>query len=256
MKKSILTISIFISLAIFFYPTSSNSNSTGSPGGKTGSPTDNSSCTGCHSLGNGTGSATITSNISSFGYIPNQFYTITAEVTEPGINKFGFEITSEEVNFGLKTGNWAITNSSETQFTNNSTAITHTAGGSSGSNSKSWSMEWQAPSSGTGDVTFYASFLATNANGSPLGDLYHAATYTVSEATITSTCNLLDKQNDFTFDCSKKIIESNTKTPISIFDINGKFILNTYNHSTNISHLNSGVYILRSPKKTEKIILN
>ena len=163
MKKLILTVSIFISLAIFFYPTHSNSNSTGSPGGKTGSPTDNSSCTSCHNLGNGTGSATITSDITTFGYIPNQFYTITAEVTEPGINKFGFEITSEEVSGGSKTGNWAVTNSSETQFTNNSNAITHTAGGSLGSNSKSWSMGWQAPSSGTGDVTFYAAFLATNA---------------------------------------------------------------------------------------------
>ena len=252
--KNLLIVSISISLAIFFYPRTSNSNSTGSPGGKTGSPTDNASCTGCHSLGNGIGSATITSNISSSGYIPNQFYTITAEVNEPGITKFGFEITSEEVASGSKTGNWAVTNSNETQFTNNSSAITHTAGGSSGNNnSKSWSMDWQAPSGGTGDITFYAAFLATNANGSPLGDIYHTAIYTVSEATVTSTRDLSYK-NEFIFNYRNKVIESNS--PISIFDTNGKLILNTKNNSTNISHLNSGVYILRSLQKSEKIILN
>ena len=45
MKKHLLIIPVSIVLAIFFYPTTSNSNSTGSVGGKTGSPTDGSSCT-------------------------------------------------------------------------------------------------------------------------------------------------------------------------------------------------------------------
>ena len=40
MKRYLLIIPITIALAIFFYPTTSNSNSTGSVGGKTGSPND------------------------------------------------------------------------------------------------------------------------------------------------------------------------------------------------------------------------
>ena len=99
MKKNLLLIPITIALAIFFYPTTSNSNASGSPGGKTGSPTDGETCTGCHYAGTGTG-ATITTNIPSSGYIPNQVYTITTEINQTGINKFGFEITAEEANFG------------------------------------------------------------------------------------------------------------------------------------------------------------
>ena len=119
MKKSLLLIPICIGLSIFFYPTTSNSNGSGSPGGKTGSPSDGASCTGCHYAGLGTG-ATITTNIPPSGYVPNQTYTITANINQSGINKFGFEITAEEANFGsAKTGSFLITNSNETKFVNN-----------------------------------------------------------------------------------------------------------------------------------------
>ena len=119
MKKILTLFSITFALAIFFYPTTSNSNASGSPGGKTGSPTDGASCTGCHYAGIGTG-ATITTDIPSSGYIPNQVYTITAEVSQTGISKFGFEITAEEANFGsAKTGSFLVTNSTETKFVNN-----------------------------------------------------------------------------------------------------------------------------------------
>ena len=64
MKKVLFLFSIIICLAILFYPKPSNSNGTGSPGGKTGSPTDGVNCTQCHYAGSGTG-ATITSNIPS-----------------------------------------------------------------------------------------------------------------------------------------------------------------------------------------------
>ena len=184
MKKYLLIIPITIALGIFFYPTTSNSNAAGSEGGKTGSPTDGASCTGCHYAGVGTG-ATITSDIPSSGYIPGDLYTITANINQSGISKFGFEITSEEANFGsAKKGTFFVTNSTETQPVNNNTAITHTAGGTSGSDSKSWSMNWEAPNTGTGDITFYGSFIAANGNGNNMGDTYHPATYTVNEGVV------------------------------------------------------------------------
>jgi hypothetical protein len=61
MYKYLSFISIIICLVIFF-PEPSISNSTGSPGGKTGSPMDNSNCTSCHSATPISGS-TITTNI-------------------------------------------------------------------------------------------------------------------------------------------------------------------------------------------------
>jgi len=253
MKKSLLFIPITIGLAIFFYPTTSNSNVSGSPGGKTGSPTDGTSCTGCHYAGTGTG-ATITTNIPPNGYVPNQTYTITANVNQSGINKFGFEITAEEANFlSAKKGTFLVTNSNETKFTNNNTAITHKVGGTSGSNAKSWSMDWEAPNTGTGAVTFYGSFMAANGNGTNSGDTYHSATFTVNEGFVASIKDLSAK-NDFTFNTTTKIIK--TQKTVDIYDISGKIVLTTTSNSTNLSHLKTGIYIIKSKSLSKKIIIN
>ena len=46
---------------------------------------------------------------------------------------------------------------------NNDKAITHTSSGiSTTGDSNSWSFDWTAPASGTGDVTFYGAFNAAN----------------------------------------------------------------------------------------------
>ena len=252
MKQSLLLIPITIAIAIFFYPKTSISNAGGSPGGKTDSPNDGASCTGCHYAGAGTGSA-ITTNIPTSGYIPNQVYTITANVNHSGITKFGFEITAERNSGNAKTGSFLVTNNAEMKFTNNNTAITHKSGGTSGSNSRSWSMDWEAPNTGTGDITFYGAFIAANSNGNNMGDNYHSSNLTVSEAVINDV-NDLTTQNDFTFNTVTKIIEMTNS--VSIYDISGKLVFTTNNETTDISHLNKGIYILKSESKTQKIILN
>ena len=252
MKKLLLFITITLTIAIFFYPKSSTSTSTGSPGGKTGSPTDGVNCTQCHNAGSGSG-ATITSNIPSTGYVPGAVYTITTNVAQTGINKFGFEITAEKNTGGDKTGTFFVTNSTQTKLVNSNTAITHKAAGNSGTNSKSWSMDWQAPTSGTGAVTFYGAYIGANGNNNNSGDTYHSASLTFDEAIVNSTINLSVK-NDFIFNTLSKTIESNTT--ISIYDISGKLVLMTTSNTTNISHLKTGTYILKSAEKIQKIILN
>jgi hypothetical protein len=185
MKKPLLIIPITIALAIFFYPTTSNSNSTGSVGGKTGSPTDGGSCTQCHYAGLGAG-ATITTNIPPNGYVPNQVYTITANI-QGSNNQYGFEITSEEANFGsAKKGTFFITNNTETKLTNNNKAVTHKLGGTQGSAMKNWSMDWEAPNSGTGSITFFGAFMEGNMDQTNSGDIYHSTTLTVNESTPSS----------------------------------------------------------------------
>jgi hypothetical protein len=251
MKKSLLIIPVSIVLAIFFYPTTSISNAGGSPGGKTDSPSDGASCTGCHYAGAGTG-AIITTNIPANGYTPNQVYTITANINHSGINKFGFEITAEKNSGNTKTGSFLVTNSAEMKFVNNNTAITHKSGGTSGNGSRTWAMDWEAPNTGTGDVTFYGAFIAANGNGNNMGDTYHSTNLTVSEAIVNSVSNL-SAQNDFTFNTVTKTIE--TIKTVSVYDINGKLVFSTNEKLTNISHLNKGIYILKSENKTQKIII-
>ena len=253
MKKSLLLFSSTIALAIFFYPTTSNSNSTGSIGGKTGSPTDGSSCTQCHYAGQGSG-ATITTNIPANGYVPNQVYTITANI-QGSDDQYGFEITAEEASLvaGSKIGTFFITNNSETKLTNNNEAVTHKFGGSQAGGMKSWNMDWEAPNTGAGAVTFWGAFIEGNMNGANSGDIYHSANLTVNEAVINAVSDLTAK-NDFTFNTVNKVIE--TINTVLVYDINGKLVLTTNNKLTNISHLKNGIYILKSESKTQKIILN
>ena len=180
MKKNILIFSTIIATAIFFYPTTSNSNSTGSVGGKTGSPMDNSDCTSCHYVVGTTVSTTnITSNIPSTGYVPGNTYTIIANLNSSGMQ--GFEITCEENTNNTKTGTFFNTNPSTTQLVNNGDAITHTAAGNL---SNSWSFDWEAPSEGTGDITFYGAFITAGYPiGSNDGDLLTLSTLSISEYT-------------------------------------------------------------------------
>lgn len=149
--------------ALFFYPQIIVSLSTGSPGGKTGSPSDNTDCTQCHTVLSTTSALTsITSNIPSSGYVPGNTYTITANINALSTLN-GFEITCEENNTNLKTGTFFITNPNETKLVNNGTAVTHTAGGN---NLHTWSFDWEAPVVGTGDVNFYGAFIEA---GYPFG---------------------------------------------------------------------------------------
>ena len=59
---------MIVAFAISFYPIKSNSNVSGSVGGKTGSPADGVSCTQCHGVNSsGGGVASITTDIPATG---------------------------------------------------------------------------------------------------------------------------------------------------------------------------------------------
>ncbi len=250
MRKSLLLIPVTIALVIFFYPTTSNSNSTGSVGGKTGSPTDGTNCTQCHGAQQGQG-ATITTDIPSTGYEPGNIYNITATINSGlgtgGPN--GFEVTCEENTNDTKAGSFGTSDPINTQFTNNSNAVTHTAAGNS---LNTWSLTWEAPMAGTGDITFYGAFIE---GGYPIGnqgDLFNSTTVSFNEAIVNSTINL-SEENNFTFNSANNTIE--TINTVSVYDINGKLVFFTNEKLTNISYLNKGIYILKSENKTEKIII-
>ena len=251
MKKTLLILPIALATAIFFYPTTSNSNSTGSVGGKTGSPNDGSSCTQCHWAQQGQG-ATITTNIPSTGYEPGNTYNITATINSGlGIGgPNGFELTCEENTNDTKAGSFGTSDPINTQFTNNSNAVTHTAAGNS---LNTWNLTWEAPMAGTGDITFYGAFIEGGYPIGNAGDLFNSTTVSFNEAIVNSTVNL-SGENNFTFNSANNTIEA-MKT-VSMYDISGKLVLSTNEKFTTISHLNQGVYILKSESKIQKIVLN
>ena len=113
MKRNILFVAITVCISILIYPNQTIGLSSGSPGGKTASPMDNSDCTSCHNVNSTSVTITnITSNIPSSGYIPGTIYTITASLTSPLLTLNGFEITCEEDNNNTKTGTFFITDPS------------------------------------------------------------------------------------------------------------------------------------------------
>ena len=244
---------IFFSIIIILYPDSSSSNTNGSIGGKTGSPNDNTSCLQCHNAINGN-NGSISSNIPITGYVPNEVYTISTNITQNGINKFGFEITAEQNNIGSsKVGNFIITNN-EIQYTNNNHAVTHTPGSSISNNSKSWSMQWQAPNSGNGEITFYAAFIAANGDGTSAGDNIHFATLNVNEG-ISNTIDNTEKFDNISYDSFKKIIKINSKSKTIVYNIEGKKVMETNQKLISVSHFKDGIYIIETNNITKIIKL-
>ena len=252
MKKSLIVIPIAIALAIFFYPTTSNSNGTGSPGAKTNSPIDGGNCTGCHSgtLNSGVGTATISSDIPVNGYVIGNTYTITLTGVKANCIKFGFELTAENGN--SKSGDFMITDNT-TKLVNANNAVTHQSSGTSGNGSKNWTMNWTPTTNSNGNTTFYASLLFSNANSNNNGDNVFTTSLSVNEEVVNAISDN-NLQTSFTYNSVTKTVE--TTHAILVYDISGKLVLTTKEKSTTISHLKNGIYILKSENKTQKIILN
>lgn len=169
-SRIVLYISSFAMLIIFW---SALSDAMHSPGGKTGSPADGNNCTACH-IGTTTfADGWILTNIPSTGYEAGHTYTITLVGTHAGVQKFGFELTAEDVNHA-KVGTFIITNSTETQMSNLQQAVSHTENGLIPTNDqKYWSFDWTAPQAGTGSITFYASLNASNGDNNLNGDVIY-----------------------------------------------------------------------------------
>lgn len=186
MKKTLIcTLLISCSYLLLLPVISSNeahSNNAGAPSARTGSPGDGANCSGCHG-----GSALVTnqtlisSNIPEEGYTPGNTYNITATISKPGINKFGFQVSPQNTT-GQQKGTMIITNTTRTQLITSGKYITHKAAGTAGtSNSNTWDFQWTAPVAGTGALTFYGAFVAANGTGSSSGDQVFLSSLAVQE---------------------------------------------------------------------------
>ena len=271
MKKNILTsigLTVFFAVSIVTINVISDSGTTsvyantgGSPGGRTGSPGDGSSCVACHtsfSLNSGTGTSTITSNIPAAGYVPGQTYTITGSITESGINKFGFEMTAEKDADNSKVGAIVITDATNTKAVGSS-AVTHKTAGTAGTGSKSWSFDWTAPSAGAGDVTIYGAFNASNSGSNSSSDRIYTASLSVSEDAPTGLVENNKSINTTIFpNPVKSSFEISTNELINnvvVYDVDGKIMNNVIQNSDmfDATRLASGIYFVEI--KTEENLI-
>ena len=267
MKKSIYflsTIAIFLLLTPNVF-----SKLNGSPGAKTGSPLDNNNCTACHSgtANTGSGTLSVNTNIDPVqGYIAGQTYSITVQIIQSSTNRFGFEITCEEGNFGsAKTGSFGITDNTNTKFVNNNDAVTHKQAGTT---SNAWTMNWTAPQSGvSGGVVFYVSAIAANNNGNNNGDEVYTTSIPFPEApsSISETHNNITAfVNPISKDIMINAVEPIHISNLEVYDISAKLVYSKKEvllpSAINVDLLNSGIYILNMQTRggemiTKKVIL-
>lgn len=165
-----------ILVVIFILPIAVLANSGGPPNGRTGAPGEG-TCRDCHSsypINSGDGVFTINA--------PSEFeagltYPITVEISDPGQQRWGFEITPESF------GSITITDPTHTQqsswggkiYAKQTSAGTYNG---TPNGPVSWSFDWTAPAEPPEQVTFYAAGIAANANNNTSGDYVYTISFT------------------------------------------------------------------------------
>ena len=152
------------------------SYSSGPPPGNAGAPGNNTCATaGCHNsfaVNSGDGVVGITTNIPESGFVPGETYTVTLKALDAGMSAFGFQALAYAASKPGGVGQVVLTDTDRTRTigSGGNTYVEQNSAGSNATDSTTWSFDWVAPDKGTGDVSFYAAFVAANNNGNRQGD--------------------------------------------------------------------------------------
>ncbi len=189
MKKKftlVLSALLMAGMAYDYNNNAAHTFSTGAPSGETGSPGDGSTCsTSCHTGGPSPTNqmVSISSDVPGSGYVPGTTYTVTITAESSNGTEFGFQVSPQDGNGNLL--GTLIASGAGTQFSaGGTTHITHAAGGTAGTGSKTWTFEWVAPASGTGSVTFYVAVNFSDNTGNQFNDVIVNETHTVQESNV------------------------------------------------------------------------
>jgi hypothetical protein len=145
---------------------SARANASLPPVNKTGAP-GHSSCAECHT-GRGSGNVALSFSGGS-EYQPGQLYSIMVAITDPRQRRFGFSMVARDAdNNRTDVGTWSAgSNDTRTHGSRNSHVSHRAAPFANGSHT--FTVNWKAPSTGVGDVTFYVAANAANGNGASRG---------------------------------------------------------------------------------------
>ena len=246
MKKTVLSI---FTLAVF--ATILTSSSGGRTDGRSGSPGDaNQDCGQCHGASTASSTSMIATDIPASGYVGGSTYNVTVSVAETGASMFGFQITAEHSS-NAKAGTFATGGNSEIYTVTADHAVTHNNTGTFGTDSKSWTMTWTAPPSGSGDVTFYVAGNGADGSTDATGDVI----YTDSQAAVEDVANGIAINSDVNSDVSIypnptseffTIKGVDKRTTVTLFDLKGSKVKSFANsvHPFNVSDMEQGTYLL------------
>jgi len=271
--RNIYILLALLSLGYIFVSTSAgradatNWGNTGAPGDQTlgnGSPR---TCISCHSGGNIEVDLGIDiqnldgSALENNSYVPGATYnmsvTITASSGTP--SGYGFQMVALTDADEQEVNTWSNPSANtEIAFANNTgrTYVEQT----STSSSNTFTMDWQAPESGKGDVTFYSCGNGVNGNIGTTGDGAACSTLTLTEAATNSVTNLnsdalrLELSPNPAMDQLQVAIDTqlNDDFQLNILNMNGQLVSrqvwpSTTNAKVNldVSQFTSGMYFIQ-----------
>lgn len=173
MRNVTLVLITFLIAAVLIFSTSDvKTNIIQPPSARTGAPGELTCGTSdCHNNtpNSGSGSVAIAFSDPGLKYVPGNTYDITVTVEEAAQVRFGFELTSLDVE-NIQAGSFAeINGGSDISFplaTNGRLYASH----HNASALKVWTFNWIAPITNVGIVTFYAAGNAANGNNLNTGD--------------------------------------------------------------------------------------
>jgi hypothetical protein len=255
------TVATLVSLDLVF------GNAGAPPAAKTGAPGEQTCATQCHTgtVNSGTGNVSISFNGGSNTYVAGQSYPVTVTVTDPTMLRYGFQITAlNPGGVGASVGTFTLTNTTNTSAQQgNVGGVRRYVGHKTAGSNNTWTFQWNAPTSPTGPVTFYASGNATNQNGSGSGDKVYTTSLTVDLAV----------SNDLPQDAPFQVWPNPAQNELSIkfqeetykwriFDSNGKVIRQNQSQGSisvvDIQDILPGVYFIQiqgeSGSRTEKFV--
>lgn len=232
--------------------------------GVTGSPGEN-TCTNCHNtyaLNSGSGTVTITSNMTNWEYVPGQTYQISVTVAQTGKSLFGlgFEaLLSTGANAGTLTAGTGTTIKNATVSGNSRRNIVHQLNGGASAGTHTFTFNWAAPTTNVGAITFYTAGIACNGNGSTSGDYVYKTSQVVNPAPVGI---VEETTTPFTFSlypnpASENItlnysLEESAKVSYTIYDLTGKQVQTesatrfpgSQQQNIDVNNLSSGTYLV------------
>ncbi len=190
MKKTTFIKLACLSLTVMLFSATVRKSSSGAPASHTGAPSEKTcAVAGCHddnTVNSGSAEIDLQLNESEKTIQPGHTYSLKIKITDPGVSRFGFQLTALEAKTNRDMSNFQIMDSTRTQLVSNPHElkerryITYTFDGTDAINEGygEWSVNWTAPADLKKPVTFYLAAVSGNDDMSDKGDRVYTKHFT------------------------------------------------------------------------------
>jgi hypothetical protein len=189
MKHQVVSTIFGLAFIAFVFSSSSGGRATAANSGNTGAPGETTTCVTCHNSGSSYNPSLLinlynqgtTTPVTS--YAPGQIYDMQVVVNNSMGSPSGYGFQMVALNgSNSNAGSWS-TPSSNTKIATLNNGRSYVEQNGVGS-LNTFTMKWTAPSSGTGNVTFYSAGNAVNGNGAISGDNGALNNLTINEMVV------------------------------------------------------------------------